>query len=122
MPISLHGDGVPVTGVGRSWSKSYDVLTWTSWVASGDTVSIFNFIVGLFKDAACVIDDRETWDEILKQLVWSFRALLRGGWPDRDDNGVLYRPGSQGHRRRRKPLCGEGPDKFKAVILLTRAD
>ena len=122
MPISLHGDGVPVTGVGRSWSKSYDALTWTSCVASGDTVSIFNFIVGLFKDAACVIDDKETWDEILKKLVWSFRALLRGEWPDRDDNGVLYRPGSQGYRRRRKPLCGEGREKFKAVIVLTRAD
>ena len=78
MPISLHGDGVPVTGVGRSWSKSYEALTWTSCVASGDTVSIFNFIVGMFKDAACVIDDKETWDEILKKLVWSFRALLRG--------------------------------------------
>ena len=61
MPISLHGDGVPVTGVGRSWSKSYDALTWTSCVASGDTVSIFNFIVGMFKDAACVIDDKEYW-------------------------------------------------------------
>ena len=85
MPISLHGDGVPVTGVGRSWSKSYEALTWTSCVASGDTVSIFNFIVGLFKDAACVIDDKETWDEILKKLVWSFRALLRGEWPDRPD-------------------------------------
>ena len=78
MPISLHGDGVPVTWVGRSWAKSYDALTWTSCVASGDTVSIFNFIVGLFKDAACTIDGKETWDDILIQLVWSFRALLRG--------------------------------------------
>ena len=122
MPISLHGDGVPVTGVGRSWAKSYEALTWTSCVASGSTVSIFNFIVGLFKDAACTIDDKETWDDILKNILWSFKALLRGEWPDRDDNGVLYQPGSQGYRRRFKPLCGEGNEKFKAVIVLTRAD
>ena len=120
MPISLHGDGVLVTGVGRSWSKSYDVLTWTSCVASGDTVSMSNFIVGLFKDAACVIDDKR--GTIFSNTSVEFQGSTAGGWPDRDDNWVLYRPGSQGHRRRRKPLCGEGPDMFKAVILLTRAD
>ena len=78
MPISLHGDGVPVTGVGRSWAKSYEALTWTSCVASGSTSSIFNFIVGMFKDAACTIDDEETWDEILKQYC-GVSGLFYGG-------------------------------------------
>ena len=35
VPISLHGDGVPVAGVGKSWSKSCDVYSWSSLLARG---------------------------------------------------------------------------------------
>ena len=35
IPIALHGDGVPVTGVGKSWSKSCDVYSWCSLLGGG---------------------------------------------------------------------------------------
>ena len=38
IPISLHGDGAPITGVGKSWSKSCDVFSWNSLLGGGRTV------------------------------------------------------------------------------------
>ena len=29
IPIRFHGDGVPVTGVGKAWNKMADVFSWT---------------------------------------------------------------------------------------------
>ena len=37
IPIALHGDGVPVVGVGKSWSKSCDVYSWCSLLGGGRT-------------------------------------------------------------------------------------
>ena len=44
IPISIHGDAVPVVGTGKSWSKSLDILSWTSMVGKGSTLDK-NFII-----------------------------------------------------------------------------
>ena len=44
IPISLHGDAVPCVGVGKSWSKSLDIISWTSMVGKGSTLQK-NFII-----------------------------------------------------------------------------
>ena len=44
IPISVHGDGVPVTGVGKSWGKMADVFHWTSCLATGSTLDICFYI------------------------------------------------------------------------------
>ena len=56
VPLSIHGDGVTATGVGRSWSKSVDVLSWASLLASGATLSIFHLIFLLFDTLYCESD------------------------------------------------------------------
>ena len=33
IPISMHGDGVPVKGVGKSWTESFTSWSWTSIIA-----------------------------------------------------------------------------------------
>jgi hypothetical protein len=35
IPLGLHGDGVTVTGVARTWGKQADVYSWTSLLAAG---------------------------------------------------------------------------------------
>jgi hypothetical protein len=40
VPIKLYGDGVPVTGVGKSWSKTMATYTFSSLVATGKTHEI----------------------------------------------------------------------------------
>lgn len=38
VPLKLHGDGVPVTGVGKSWCKMMDIFSWTSVISKGQTL------------------------------------------------------------------------------------
>ena len=38
IPIKLHGDGVPVTGVSRAWCKSANLLEWSGLLAPGETI------------------------------------------------------------------------------------
>jgi hypothetical protein len=44
VPLFLHGDGVPVVGVGKSWGKSMDSYNWGSILAQG-TTKMVNFLI-----------------------------------------------------------------------------
>ena len=46
IPISIHGDGVPVTGVGKAWSKSCDIFHGQAYLEKVPQVVIY-FIFGL---------------------------------------------------------------------------
>ena len=87
VPIALHGDGVPVVGIGKAWTKLLNVFSWFSLVGTGTTRS------KLFYTYSC-------WDKIcegsfpdgslgsaLRVLQWSFYWLWLGQWPDRDHKG-----------------------------------
>eukprot|EP00969_Alexandrium_andersonii_P195699 8645728-Alexandrium_andersonii.AAC.1 len=52
IPLALHGDGVPVSGVGKAWSKSLDVYSWCSLLGKGCTVQSNYIIVALFTKLA----------------------------------------------------------------------
>ncbi|CAK9036021.1 unnamed protein product [Durusdinium trenchii] len=39
VPIALHGDGVPVVGIGKAWTKLLNVFSWFSLVGTGTTRS-----------------------------------------------------------------------------------
>ncbi len=51
IPISFHGDGVPITGVDKSWSHSMTMYSWTSMVGVGSLEQLMNLIWAVFKDA-----------------------------------------------------------------------
>eukprot|EP00959_Pyramimonas_sp_CCMP1952_P168542 3521845-Pyramimonas_sp.AAC.1 len=38
IPISIHGDAVPVTGIGGHHTKSLDCISWQSLFAQGGTI------------------------------------------------------------------------------------
>jgi len=40
VPVSLHGDGVPITGAGKAWVKMCTAFSWASMMASGSTVKL----------------------------------------------------------------------------------
>jgi hypothetical protein len=48
VPLTLFGDGVPVTGVGKSWGKSMDSWNFKSALAKGSTTAISMLIVAIF--------------------------------------------------------------------------
>lgn len=89
VPIALHGDGVPVVGIGKAWTKLLNVFSWFSLVGTGTTRS------KLFYTYSC-------WDKIcegsfpdgslgsaFRVLQWSFYWLWLGQWPDRDHKGKV---------------------------------
>jgi hypothetical protein len=51
IPLSFHGDGVPVTGVGKSWSRSMFMYSFSSMVGMGTTLQMMWMIWAVFKDA-----------------------------------------------------------------------
>ena len=116
VPLSLHVDGVPVTGVGKAWSKTLDVYSWCSLLAKGITVH-FNFwiwsvFIGLISNG--VYNTKNTFWKILS---WSFYWFYRGLWPDRDWRGVPYTSGID-FVRRLKPLA----DGYFGVLWVVKSD
>ena len=88
VPLSLHGDGVPVTGIGKVWLKLMTVFSFSSLVAVGSTKDIQLFIWGVF-DRLCVTGVVNTLDEFFELLKWSFYWLWLGVWPDKPWNSDI---------------------------------
>ena len=87
IPISLHGDGVPVAGIGKAWSRSMEILSWSSLLARGNTQSYVFLIFLVHKLLACKSDDRNTMTIVWKHICWSFKWLALGKWPETDVAG-----------------------------------
>ena len=91
VPISLHGDDVPVTGVGKAWVSQMTTFSLCSMINKGETKDMSFFIYGCFERLRVVDEDqsKDTLGCFFKLLVWSLEWLYKGQWPDRDHNGKL---------------------------------
>ena len=63
MPLSLHGDAVPVTKIGKTGSKSMDVYGTSGLLGVGSTRALKLFTFGLFTTSE-VKEDRATMTKI----------------------------------------------------------
>jgi hypothetical protein len=84
IPIAVHGDGVPITGIGRSWSKSMDIWSWSSCLVSTPTLLSHFLIIGLYSLMLSKIPEGMTEEVFYKALMWSLLWAYRGKWPDTD--------------------------------------
>ena len=91
IPLSFHGDGVPVVGVGKSWSKSMTMYSFSSVVGLGTTIQSMWLIWAVFKDVCSGGGLRDTRFVFYRRLCWSFAALYTGLWPERDWLGRLLK-------------------------------
>lgn len=92
VPLSLHGDDVPVVGVGKAWCALLTVFSWTSMCGLGSTKESQFFIWGCWEKLRKYnLDDQaqDTLGSFFKVLVWSLQWLERGQWPDRDWQGKM---------------------------------
>ena len=112
IPISVHGDGVPVTGVGKAWGKSMEVLSWASCLAAGTTLGTFNLIYAIFATACNEEADTHTMRQFFIRLKWSFDQLYEGAWSANDWHGNPWPVGSPNALKAGKPLCGDGDNLF----------
>ena len=91
VPLSLHGDEVPITGLGKTWSKKMCNWSWHSLVSMEAGVQQSqHFIWGLF-DKTGVYEPGphgyRTIDKFMGLLRWSFWFLFLGIWPTEDVDG-----------------------------------
>ncbi|CAE8586409.1 unnamed protein product, partial [Polarella glacialis] len=84
VPLAIHGDGVPITGIGKGWCKLMTMFTWSSLLGSGSTLDMLFWIWSVF-DKLCHTGDCDgTMQSFFAILKWSFFWLWIGKWPDED--------------------------------------
>ena len=79
IPLTLHGDGVPATGIGKGWGQMMDVFSFSSLLGFGSTVQM-NMLIWIFFTSmqSAFADGRKTYDIFFEQLVNSLCRAWRG--------------------------------------------
>ena len=72
IPITIHGDGVPVSGLGKSWSKLIDVWHWTSLLGSGGTMDMCMYIFSVYQRSLSKVYGFKTYNWIQQNLLGAF--------------------------------------------------
>ena len=91
IPCTLHGDGVPVSGIGKVWSRLMTSFSWSSMFSCGSTSESQHYIWSVTDSLA----SQSTMKEFFQILRWSFDAMFTGKWPQTDYQGKLYPKGSE---------------------------
>ena len=86
MPLALHGDGVPISGLGKSRVQTVTNWSWYSLVTS--CVSTADSLIFVYAMCDKMRQHGETLDgtahHFLMLLRWSFQCLFKGTWPTHD--------------------------------------
>ena len=73
IPISFHGDAVPVISVGKPGTKSLDTYSMQGLLASGPTLHVKHLVFSVFEKNKT----KELMDQIMKIIAWSFFSIYR---------------------------------------------
>ncbi|CAJ1345031.1 unnamed protein product [Effrenium voratum] len=97
IPLSMHGDDVPITGIGKGWVQKLTTFQWSSLVAYGQsTIDWLFWIWASFEKARQGgAAHGGTLHEFFAILRWSLDSLFSGVWPSED----WYSPSSREGRR-----------------------
>jgi hypothetical protein len=120
IPISIHGDGVPVSGVGKSWVKLLDVWSWSSLLGRGSTMDACFYIFSVFTKLCCTQEGYKTYDHVSWKLRWSLYWLWLGRWPTHDADGVAYVEGTQEYVKAHEVVWLA--DGFYALLWILKGD
>ena len=118
IPLSLHGDGVPIAGLGKSWSKSVDAWSWASVLGRGSTACTNWMIYILYWKLIVDAANMNAFHIFSRQLKWSLYWLFIGKHPNRDEHDVHYTPESPEGRLAGTSLAGG----YYGVLWLIRGD
>ena len=90
IPLAVHGDGVPITGIGKGWTKTATMWSWYSLIGSGLTGSMLFYIWMMFDALRDGTLSEGTLEEYFALLRWSLLILYEGTWPSKDHRGKLH--------------------------------
>ena len=86
LPLALHGDDVPVHGIGKGWTSKLTVFSWCSLLAMERATKEKMFMTYCTFEKIRRDDTIDAWMRI---LAWSLFWLFWGLWPDSGPDGVL---------------------------------
>jgi len=102
VPLALHGDGTPVLGIGKVWSRQLTTWSWNSLLGVGSTKSMQMQVWSCFDETMASTTLAEFW----QILAWSFKWLQLGVFPDSDHLGNKYAANTQEGQRAGQNLAG----------------
>ena len=74
IPLQLHGDGVPIQGIGKAWGKLLDIYSMSSLVARGSTRDLMLPIYAIFQHLVTAEGDDIAW-QVLHLHMLNLRML-----------------------------------------------
>ena len=84
IPLRLHADGTPASGIGKSWGKLVDVFSLSSMLVFGSSL-VHNFLIWMVHQTLlCAVRGHHTMETFWKKFTWSMDALAEGRWPTVD--------------------------------------
>lgn len=83
IPIAFHGDGTPVIGLGKIWSRALTIFSMNSMLGIGTTKDLQLHIWSCFDETM----GDHTLPDFWTLLGWSLTWLRKGLWPDEDHLG-----------------------------------
>ena len=96
IPLKIHGDGAPVTGLGKGWGKLVDIFSVSSMLVNPGPSLMRNMMLFMrFQHLVCRAIDNNTMDMVFHGLqgdmvftmfIWSFKACWEGRYPRIDWN------------------------------------
>ena len=117
--LALRLDGVPYIGIGRSSTKSFEVLSWQGIASIGSSLDTKHLITGWFKQSESIVGN--TCQLIWRYIIWSLRLLFLGIWPIDDTFGrSLADPHSLDATRSGKQFCEVG--QYFGVLYIVKCD
>ena len=82
IPLSIHGDGTPVVGIGKAWGKLMDIWSWQSLLVAGPTILRTMLIFCVHTAIQSVKRGHNTLEVMFKKMAWSFNVLWDGDEPE----------------------------------------
>lgn len=89
VPLAMHGDEVPITGVGKIWCKSaltFQFFSVLAHAAATPTKELMFWVWAVFEKFLSPGEDG-TVASFMNIMKWSYEALFKGEWPDHDWHG-----------------------------------
>ena len=95
IPISLHGDAVPVIRPGKAGSKSLDVFSFMGILGGGPALFVKTMIWCIFENCKATGEGNfDTMKVFWQIMVWSLSCMYSGVYPAADFRGHPFPPGS----------------------------
>ena len=92
IPITLHGDGIPVAAQGTKAQKSSECYIWSSMLSQGKSSLVMNWLIWTFVEQmhSKRADTRRPFFTV---LVWSLLAMWTSDWPSKTYDGKDFPKG-----------------------------